>query len=294
MLGRTVSRWPAALFTLAAATAVLHELAARRYYRTSPGPERLVHDDERIAWTPLWREWLAPGQWLRLRFSPVYRGHGVPRGDGTPVVLVHGFLTRGSYLGPLRGWLERIGYDATVAGIGWNVDCFDVLADRLIAELRATRARTGRPVALIGHSLGGVLARAAAARAPELVASVAMLGAPVRGLRLHPVLKLGAVAARASVHARRRASVDRNCMTLACTCATVQALARPLPPDMPQLAVAARHDGLTDWRYAVDRAAMPVMEADTSHVGLVLDPAVYEAVRRHLARHAPAPRAETA
>jgi pimeloyl-ACP methyl ester carboxylesterase len=284
MTGRRLVRGLTGVLAGAAITAVLHELAARRYYRTAPGPDRIVHEDERVVWTPLWREWLAPAEWLRLRSSPVHRGRGVPRGDGAPVLLVHGFLTRGLYLTPLRRWLERIGYQARVADIGWNADCLDVLADRLLAEVRHVHASTGRPVALIGHSAGGLLVRAVAAAAPELIASIALLAAPVRGLRVHPALELGAMSVRAGVHARRRQWVDPKCLTLACSCPTVSSLARPVPPDVPHLAVVARGDGLTDWRYAVDRAATRVVEVDTSHFGLVVSQTVYEALGQHLAR----------
>ena len=41
---------------------------------------------------PIWRESFIGVDWLALRYSPVYYGLGVPRGDGSAVVLVPGFL----------------------------------------------------------------------------------------------------------------------------------------------------------------------------------------------------------
>ncbi|MDZ7729232.1 MAG: hypothetical protein U5Q44_14175 [Dehalococcoidia bacterium] len=46
-------------------------------YAEDPSVERVV--------TPLWREFLAPCEWTRLRMSPVYWGWGIPHGAGEPV-----------------------------------------------------------------------------------------------------------------------------------------------------------------------------------------------------------------
>src|SRR5918998_1346269 len=59
----------------------------------------------------------------RLLVDPVYRGVGVPHGDGSPVLLVPGFLAGDETLRVLGGWLERIGYDGRRSGIHLNVDC---------------------------------------------------------------------------------------------------------------------------------------------------------------------------
>jgi pimeloyl-ACP methyl ester carboxylesterase len=278
------------LASLGSAGIAVQEYVARRYYRRTPGPTRFVHPDERTAWTALWHEMLAPVEWLRLRASVVHRGGGVPRGDGAPVVLVHGFLTRGAYLRPFRAWLERMGYRAQIADIGWNADCTDVLTDRLLAVVRRTVDTTGATVHLIGHSFGGVLSRAAAARARDRIASVTTLGSPFRGLALNPALRLGAAAVRASIHARRGDAVRARCLTLGCDCASVCALQAPLPSDLPQLAIATRHDGVADWRYGVDPATTGTVHVTASHVGLVLNPAAYRAVALHLAAASPATR----
>src|SRR5215208_6005647 len=46
----------------------------------------------------------------RLLVDPIYRGVGVPRGDGSPVLLIPGFLVGDESLGVLAAWLKRIGY----------------------------------------------------------------------------------------------------------------------------------------------------------------------------------------
>ena len=263
--------------------------ATRRYFKTEPGPTKFVHEDERTAWTPGWREMLAAAQWLRLRRSAVYRGEGVPHGDGASVLLVHGFLTRGLYLETLRAWLERLGYRADVAGLGRNADCWDVLTDRLRAHVESRARASQRSVHLIGHSLGGLLARAAAAQMPDEVASVTSLATPFRGLRIHPGLRLSSLCVRALVHRQRGWSVFPGCMTLACECPTVRTLAKPLPATLRQLSIIAHNDGVADWRYEADPATMRVVRVPGSHLGIVFEPAVYEALARHLATAVAAP-----
>lgn len=268
---------------LVAAGAAVQEYARHRYYATTSPPQQFFHRDEQTAWTPLWREGIVAAEWLALLASPVYRGAGVARGDGAPVVLVQGFLTKGAYLTPLRRWLERIGYRAEVADIGWNAECLDVLADRLGRVVRAARDASGRDVHLVGHSLGGVLARAVAARADDGVASVLTLAAPFRGLRVHPVLRFAARMVRADIHRRRGDSVPAGCFTLACDCETARALVAPLPARVPQTAVVTRRDGFVDWRYCLDAATTRVVDVTASHVGLAFNPTAYRAIAEHLA-----------
>ena len=265
-----------ALTTLAAA----QELAARAYYRRTPAPEQRFAADERTAWTPAWREWLFPLEVARsaVRTPP---SDGVPRGDGAPVILIPGFLMSGAYLAPMRRWLESVGYDVRVAGIGVNADCFEVTTNRVLHDVDVARRRTGRRVHLVGHSLGGVLAKAAAVRQPEDIASISLLGAPVRGLRLHPALRAGAAIVRAKIHRHR--VVPSTCATFACPCDTVRALAAEPPRDLPVLTIATEDDGVADWRYGIDPLAMRALAVHGSHMGLVVHPAVYEALAQHLA-----------
>jgi pimeloyl-ACP methyl ester carboxylesterase len=132
-----------------------------------------------------------------------------------------------------------------------------VMTERLLGVVAAQTAQANRPVHLVGHSLGGLLARAVAIRAPEQVASVAMLGSPFRGLRVHPLIRATAGVVKAVTHARRGVSVRARCLTLACDCMSVCALHQRVPADIPQLAVVTRYDGLADWRYCMDPPRPP-------------------------------------
>ena len=69
---------------------------------------------------PLWREGSFAQEHARLVLDRLYAGEGVEHGRGEPVLLVPGLLAGDRSLDRLRGWLRRIGYDATPAGIRVN------------------------------------------------------------------------------------------------------------------------------------------------------------------------------
>jgi triacylglycerol lipase len=251
------------------------------------------HRDERPAAVPIWREALAGLEWAALRASPIFYGCGVPRGDGAPVVVVPGFLGSDLYLLDLHGWLGRIGYRAYLSRIGRNAECLDLLVDRLFATVEQAHADTDRPVHLIGHSLGGMLARAAAVRRPERIASVITLGSPFRGIRSHPLVMRATTAVRARL---RRQGRQPDCYTGHCRCDSVSAL-QSLPP-VPQIAIFTRTDGIVDWRACVNDDPATDFEVPGTHVGLVFNPVVYQLIATRLAataaRSAPDPRATPA
>ena len=77
--------------------------------------------------------------------------------------------------------LEKAGHTAKRWGLGYNLgataDRFDK-AERRLVELNA---RTGDKIALVGWSLGGVMARETAKCRPDLVERVVTLGSPFSG-----------------------------------------------------------------------------------------------------------------
>ncbi len=111
---------------------------------------------------PIWRELFFGAEWLGLVLSPVYRGDGVPKGSRQPVILVPGFLASDASMHELHLWLERVGYDAHVGGIGRNIDCPDVELARLLEQIEKVSRATAQTVRLVG------LASAARWREPRL------------------------------------------------------------------------------------------------------------------------------
>src|SRR5579872_1116333 len=148
--------------------------------------------NEEAANVSLWTEAFFTAELLLLHAAPVYYGLGVTQGDGSGVVLIPGLLAPDFYLKPMHSWLSRIGYEPYFAGISCNAQCPNLLIEGCLKDaIDRARAETGRKVHLIGHSLGGIIARSIAAQRPKDVASVITLGAPFRGNVAHPtVLRL--------------------------------------------------------------------------------------------------------
>ncbi len=234
---------------------------------------------------PLWREAFAGLDWLALRTSPVYLGLGVPRGDKSGVIVVPGFLGTDAYLWEMNLWLRRIGYTAYMSRIGWNAECLNVLTERMSATIDQAYAETGRKVHLIGHSLGGVLARSIAVRKAEQVASVITLGSPIRGVRSHPLV-LGRADDVRNLLLRKRREEWPDCYTGYCTCAAVMAMMVPDaegPPALRRTAIYTKTDGVVDWQVCVNDDPATNFEVSGTHVGLAFNPAVYKLIAQRLA-----------
>jgi pimeloyl-ACP methyl ester carboxylesterase len=156
------------------------------------------------------REMRWPLELGRLLVDPVFVPVGVPRGDGRAVILMPGFLAGDQTLTVMAAWLWRLGYRPHACGFVANVDCSDRAIDRVEAQARTLHRRSGRQVALIGHSRGGHFTRALAARAPELVSHAITLGADLRRMFDVSAPTQGAVAGARCVpraaHAVRPAS----------------------------------------------------------------------------------------
>jgi triacylglycerol lipase len=246
---------------------------------TSAASPPFARDRQSAPSLPIWREGLAGLDWLALRAAPVFYGYGVPRGDSSAAVLVPGFLGTDWYLMELYGWLTRLGYRPYLSRIGRNADCLDVLSGRLLETVERARTSTGRPVHLIGHSLGGMLARSLAARRPDLAASVITLGSPFRGIRSHPFVLFASDRVRAQIRRDDRP----DCYTGHCRCPAVSGLETSFPASVPQLAVFTKTDGIVDWRVCVSDDAAANVEVAGTHVGLVANPGAYRAIAHHLA-----------
>lgn len=242
-----------------------------------------IRQDEAEADTSIWKEALFGTELLLLHASPVYYGLGVPHGDGSAVVVVPGFLGTDAFLGHLHGWLARIGYRAYLSGIGLNADCPNLLIRYRLQETfdRALR-ETDRRVHLIGHSLGGLIARSIASQHPDDVASVTTLAAPLRGTVAHRSVLTAASAVRKHILKQHPSGVLPDCYTARCTCDFLSSLRGELPSEIQQTAVYTRDDGIVDWRYC--RTGDPEIDREVSgtHMGLVFNASVYSLIAERL------------
>jgi triacylglycerol lipase len=231
-----------------------------------------------------WTEALFAAEILLLHATPVYYGFGVPRGDGSAVVIIPGFLGTDLYLTELHAWLERIGYRAYFSGIGINAECPNLLVQRHLNEtIEKALAETGRRIHLIGHSLGGVIARSVAGQRPRNVASVITLASPIRGTATSRTILHAADAIRERILQEHGPGVLPDCYTGRCTCNFVDSLRRNVPDSMIETAIYTRDDGIVDWRYCMTKNPEADFEVPGTHIGMAFNPSAYTIVAERLA-----------
>jgi pimeloyl-ACP methyl ester carboxylesterase len=254
------------------------ERAKSKVCKQSPHP----HTE---AGNPLWTEALFGAEVLLLHAAPVYYGFGVPRGDGSGVVIIPGFLGTDLYLTELHGWLSRIGYRPYFSGIGINADCPNLLIQRHLNEtIEQALDETGRKIHLIGHSLGGVIARSVASQRPKDVASVITLASPFRGTKMSRTVLHAAEAVRMRILQEHGSGVLPDCYTGRCTCNFIDSLRRRVPDTMIQTAIYTRHDGIVDWRYCMTKNPEVDFEIPGTHVGMAFNPLAYTIIAERLAK----------
>ena len=236
-----------------------------------------------------WGNHLGEFRWqaelARLVVDPVFRGHGVPRGDGAPVVLIPGLFAGDGSLEVMANWLRRMGYDARGSGIVSNVDCSDRALDRLEHRVARVRGETGRQVALIGHSRGGHFAKALSHRHPGWISASISMGSGLDTPFDVSVPLKGVLKVARGVFAQTSDRVERNgCFTEHCRCKYTDDFAAPVPDDVPFTAIYSKGDGVVWWEACRADWATNV-EVTGSHVGLAFNRKVYRAVAQTLAEY---------
>ena len=211
----------------------------------------------------------AAGQMARLPFAWRDLKH-VPRGDGRPVLILPGLFNSDRSNVALRRYLCAIGYDARGWGLGRNLGQRTIGAqgDRLFARVADVHRETGRPVTLIGVSLGGIMARIAAHRHPDEVRGVVTISAPFAG----PPTATNVWRAYEMLSGAR---IDDPAVR-----AFGEQAAR-VPP-VPTLAIWSARDGVVNGAICHD-PAQPHAEIASSHIWVQFNPATLRAVARGLA-----------
>ena len=232
-----------------------------------------------------------------LLMDPVFYGMRVARGDGKPVVLLPGLFGSDLYLLPLRSWLGCIGYMPMRSTIEFNAGCIQRLREEVQHEIARRLDDDTRPIALIGHSRGGVLAWALAGHLQERVSHLVMLGSPVASFMVsvesgRPTMPVGQVS-RMLIHASTlaRRMLDPDCDYPTCGCPFMTDVMRPLSPHTKVLSIYGRDDLIVPEEAQITDGQ--TLEVKTSHVGLVYSPEVYRALARFLATDAARPAAKS-
>jgi triacylglycerol lipase len=219
----------------------------------------------------------------RLLADPVLRGHGVPRGDGRPVLLMPGFGAGDYALAVMAGWLRRIGYAPHVAGFVTNTGCSNRAIEKVERTVVALNEGYGRRVALVGHSRGGHFARALGRRRPERVSHAVSIAANLRRQLGISAPTRAAVALVRTVERRLGRTQLPGCLTDACACRFSQDLAGPFPEREVRLtSIYSKGDGVVEWEGCLVPYA-DCVEVTGSHIGLIFNRKAYRAVGHALA-----------
>jgi triacylglycerol lipase len=219
----------------------------------------------------------------RTRWAAPRTGRTTDRG-ADPVVLVPGFMAGDGSLRLMAAALRRQGFRTYRSHIHANVGCTLSATAQLEARLESIAIRRGSRVQVVGHSLGGMLARGLAVRRPDLVSGIVTLGSPM----LAPGAHHRSLTASVDVLVRlSRAGVpglmSEDCVAGSCARQSFAESRQPVPADVGFTSIWSKRDGIVDWRACVDPLAESV-EVTTSHIGMAVDPRVIDHVVATLRR----------
>jgi hypothetical protein len=195
-----------------------------------------------------------------------------PRGDGHPVLVLPGLLAEDASTATLRVYLRSLGYAVYGWRLGRNLGPTPAILGGMTARLEELQRAAGRPVSLVGWSLGGIFARELARARPALVREVITLGSPF-ALSDPDHSRANATYRRLGVLHATAASLPRR-----------ERLSRPIP--VPTTAIYSRLDGVVPWQACLNTPG-PHREnvaVYSSHLGLGHNPAVLWVIADRLAQ----------
>ena len=214
-------------------------------------------------------------EFAALARDPVFRGRGIPHGDGRAVLLIPGFLSGDWSMLIMSNWLQRIGYTPYMSGINFNIHHSEHLIAGLRKRLATVRAESDGRVSLVGHSRGGVLAKVLSSRMPDAVEQVIGLGSPFANqfdVAALTNVAVGVIRAAGELRFGRSFRAEGR-------------FAHELrqAPAVPTTSIYTRSDEVVNFRSCL-RPDIPAISVWGGHNGLVANPEVYRLLGRLLAR----------
>ena len=194
---------------------------------------------------------------------------GAPKGDGHPVLVFPGLGAGDITTVVIRRFLGDLGYPAYAWEQGLNFGPRPGVLEACIEQIRQLRALYGRPVSLVGWSLGGVYARELAKMMPGDVRQVITLGSPFTGshkaTNAWRVYQL--VSGEKEVDEARFAALKET-------------------PRVPTTSIYSRTDGVVAWQCSVEQetAFSENIEVIASHVGMGMNPTALYAIADRLSQ----------
>jgi len=180
----------------------------------------------------------------------------LPDGDGQVVLVLPGFLTNDMLTRPLREFLEQRGFRTFGWDYGLNIGPTPGARAHLRSRVHELSGLNEGPIAVIGISLGGLLARDLAYDCPDRIRHVVTMASPFRlptASTFEPLVRL--------------------CGPLYDPAVQIERLAMPLP--VPSTAFFTRDDGVVAWESCrSDDGDCLNIEVDGHHMTICRNPAV--------------------
>jgi pimeloyl-ACP methyl ester carboxylesterase len=205
---------------------------------------------------------------LYLAARPVLR---LPQGDGHPVLVLPGLLADDTSTRILRNTLRKLGYRVHGWRLGRNIGPTEACVNGMRDRIDDLSDRYGRPISLVGWSLGGIFARDIARRTPDSVRQVITLGSPFRIERASQTHASKVFDRYAHLHVEHREF-------------PLEADGCPLP--VPATSIYSHLDGIVHWQTCLN---VPGEHCENiavyaSHLGLGHHPAALYAIADRLAQ----------
>ena len=194
------------------------------------------------------------------------------RGSGQPVIVLPGFLGADDSTLPLRRFLTAVGYPAQPWLLSRN-NGHPELIERLGRRLYRLHKVYGKPISLIGQSLGGVFAHELARKFPDAVRSVITLGSPfaAKGSEdTNPmVARMFETMSGLTVEEMRELAGAEESVT---------------PLSQPNTSIYSKSDGVVSWQACLAEPSdhSENIEILGSHTGMAMHPAVMHIIADRL------------
>lgn len=212
-----------------------------------------------------WREVTARSL---VRADPPDFPEDAARGVGQRVIVLPGFCAPDLSTIRLRNFLNRQGFAAQPWDCGTNLGPTRTILTSLERQLSEAAEKYGRPISLVGVSLGGTIAREIAKRRPDCVARVVTIASPIKLPVATPLAPLAKFASLVWDGDAREA---------------IRRVAEP--PPVPLTAIVNPTDGIVDWRACVPDPApnIEVIAIAGTHMTMPSNPDVQRVVAARLA-----------
>ncbi len=221
--------------------------------------------DSPVSAFSLAREMAALGQ---VAIAPPPLPTDAARGQGQSAIIIPGFFAPEMSTDRLRDFLTLQNFVPHTWVGGINLGPTRNLFRDLERQIDAIVDRDGQPVALVGISLGGTIARELAKRRPDKVARVITLLSPIRLPVISPLAPLA-----------QAAGLLWDESMLGMMGSLLEA------PPVPTTSVISRMDGVLDWRVCTpDSANADIVEINGPHMTVGSNPDAMRIIADRLAR----------